>query len=164
MDAAMMRTLYEYNYWVRDRVWECCDPLTEEQFTRDLGYSWGSIHDLWVHMMSAEWIWFSRFQGTSPTHMLDAADYPTRASIREAWAKIEADAQAYLARLRDEDLGQELVYRHTSGKETHNPLWISLIHVLNHGTDHRAQVLTMVHQFGQPTIEQDLIFFIRQRQ
>jgi uncharacterized damage-inducible protein DinB len=37
-----------------------------------------------------------------------------------------------------------------------------LLHVVNHGTDHRAQILGMIDRMDGPTIEQDLIFFLRE--
>jgi uncharacterized damage-inducible protein DinB len=162
MNADLIRTLYDYNYWARDKVWGCCDALSDEQFTRNMGYSWGSIHDLWVHMMSAEWIWFSRLRGASPAAHLAAADYPTRAAIRARWAEVGADVRGYLGTLTDADLTGELHYRSISGTELHNPRWATLMQVINHATDHRAQVLAMVHQLGGATLEPDLIFFLRE--
>ncbi|MBZ0289794.1 MAG: hypothetical protein K8I30_19385, partial [Anaerolineae bacterium] len=45
--------------------------------------------------------------------------------------------------------------------QAHNPRWEILLQVANHGTDHRAQILAMLHtQFGARTVEQDLILFV----
>jgi uncharacterized damage-inducible protein DinB len=35
----------------------------------------------------------------------------------------------------------------------------SLMQILNHSTDHRAQILSLIHQLGGATIAQDLIFY-----
>jgi uncharacterized damage-inducible protein DinB len=35
-----------------------------------------------------------------------------------------------------------------------------LLHVANHGTDHRAQLLRALHDFGAPTFDQDLILYL----
>jgi uncharacterized damage-inducible protein DinB len=37
------------------------------------------------------------------------------------------------------------------------------LHVINHGTDHRAQILAMLNQLGGETVEQDLIFYLREK-
>ncbi|MYE25841.1 MAG: hypothetical protein F4X87_01220 [Chloroflexi bacterium] len=35
--------------------------------------------------------------------------------------------------------------------------WEILLHIANHGTDHRAQILARLDELGAETIEQDLI-------
>jgi uncharacterized damage-inducible protein DinB len=39
-----------------------------------------------------------------------------------------------------------------------------LIHVVNHGTDHRAQMLRLIGDYGGQTFEQDIIFYLREKQ
>lgn len=164
MNADYFRMLFDYNYWAHRRVWDCIIQLTDEQFSHDIGYSWRSIHGQVVHTMGAEWIWFSRIQGTSPTAMFKNEDYPTRDAVRARWDEIEANARAYLANLEDSYLGQTIHYQTTSGKPMSNRLWHILAHLANHGTDHRAQILAMLHQLGTPTLEQDIIFYLRERE
>ena len=53
----VLRHLYDYNYWARDRQYEACARLTDEQFTRPLGGSFGSLRDTLAHIAGAEWIW-----------------------------------------------------------------------------------------------------------
>jgi uncharacterized damage-inducible protein DinB len=42
-------------------------------------------------------------------------------------------------------------------------VWQVLIHVVNHGTDHRAQILRILHDFGLKTTSQDFIFYVYDR-
>jgi uncharacterized damage-inducible protein DinB len=44
------------------------------------------------------------------------------------------------------------------GGMKHDLVWQILAHMVNHGTDHRAQVLAVLYSLGAPTIEQDLMF------
>jgi uncharacterized damage-inducible protein DinB len=37
------------------------------------------------------------------------------------------------------------------------PVWQALLHTVNHGTDHRAQVLRILQEFEAPTFDQGLI-------
>ncbi|MCL4255480.1 MAG: damage-inducible protein DinB, partial [Anaerolineae bacterium] len=72
----------------------------------------------------------------------------------------EKNIMAYLNTLTDADLTRILSYDmpHRGGMKT-NPIWEILVHVINHGTDHRAQILAMLHQMGAPTLEQDMMLY-----
>jgi uncharacterized damage-inducible protein DinB len=39
-------------------------------------------------------------------------------------------------------------------------VWQVLLHVVNHGTDHRAQLLRLLHDLGVKTTSQDFIFYV----
>jgi uncharacterized damage-inducible protein DinB len=45
-------------------------------------------------------------------------------------------------------------------KDVPNPRWQVLLHLINHGTDHRSTVLQRLHEFGAPTFDQDFITWI----
>jgi uncharacterized damage-inducible protein DinB len=164
MDIEYFKTLYDYNYWTHRKVWECVLTLSDEEFTRDIGYSWKSIRGQLVHVMSAEWAWFSRLGGTSPTAVLAEADYPTREAIRQKWDAVEADVRAHVGGLTTEQLGQVIDYKTTQGAPYSQPQWQILMHAANHSTDHRAQILAMLYQLGAPTVEQDVLFYFRTRE
>jgi uncharacterized damage-inducible protein DinB len=92
---------------------------------------------------------------------LSADDLPTSRDLRPIWDTLEADQQAYLATLDDDALSQMVVYDmpHRGG-EKRNSLMEILLHLVNHGTDHRAQLLAGLHQLGAPTFEQDFIIYL----
>jgi uncharacterized damage-inducible protein DinB len=159
-----IKRLYDYTYWAHHRVWQhAILPLSDEQYHRPLAYSIGSIHQQVVHTMSAEWMWFSRMRGETPRAMLDPADFPDRPAVRARWDEVEAMVRAYLEALSEADLDRRFEYRTTGGTPDSQPLGEVLLHVVNHGTDHRAQMLAQIHAMGGPTIEQDLIFYLRGR-
>ncbi|PJF40554.1 MAG: hypothetical protein CUN55_12570 [Phototrophicales bacterium] len=162
MKLDYIRTLYDYNYWAHKRVWTCVIQLSEEQFQRPLDYSIGSIHAQIVHTMSAEHVWFSRLRGESPQKMFQPEDYPTFDSIRQTWDKIESQVYDYLNQLDEATLASELIYQNTKGQNFSTSIWGILLHVVNHGTDHRAQTLAMIDRVGGPTIDQDLIRYLRE--
>jgi uncharacterized damage-inducible protein DinB len=89
--------------------------------------------------------------------MLDPTRLEDRASIRAHWDMVEQQMRAYLAALRDEMLFEKPF---TAGEDKDLLLWQVLLHVVNHGTDHRAQVLRLVHDLGVATGPQDFIFYV----
>jgi uncharacterized damage-inducible protein DinB len=43
------------------------------------------------------------------------------------------------------------------------PAWQVFAHVANHGTDHRAQILRLLHDLGAPTFSQDFMIYLWER-
>lgn len=46
------------------------------------------------------------------------------------------------------------------GEDENLILWQVLLHVVNHATDHRAQLLRILHDLGVKTGPQDYIFYV----
>jgi uncharacterized damage-inducible protein DinB len=62
----------------------------------------------------------------------------------------------YLARLSDDMLLAKPI---AEGEDKDLILWQVLVHVVNHGTDHRAQLLRLLNDLGVETVSQDYIFY-----
>jgi uncharacterized damage-inducible protein DinB len=164
MTAADLTTLLEYHYWARDRVLDAVAKLTPEQYTRDLRSSFPSIRDTLVHLYSTEWNWYQRWQGTSPTAMLDPREFPDLATLRGAWQRQEQQVREFLASLDDDSIGRRFSYKSLTGQPCTSLFWEMLQHLVNHGSYHRGQVQTMLRQLGAaPAHNVDLIAFYRER-
>ena len=66
--------------------------------------------------------------------------------------------------LTQADLDRDIEYKTLKFGLYRNPLWQSLLHVINHGTYHRGQVTTMLRQLGAQPILTDLMHFYRERE
>jgi uncharacterized damage-inducible protein DinB len=164
MTHAEVQTLIDYNYWARDRLLEAVDRLTPEQFTRDLGSSFRSVRDTLAHLHAAEWIWYRRWVGESPSALPPADRFPDAASVGTAWRDMEAQIRAYFTPLDDWALERVIEYKSTAGVPGASVLWQMLQHVVNHATYHRGQVTTLLRQMGAaPPKSMDLIAFYRER-
>ena len=85
MTPSDLRTLLDYHYWARDRVLDAAALLTPEQFTKDLGSSFTSVRDTLAHTYSAEWAWYSRWQGHSPAGLASAGQQlPSRRTTSQS--------------------------------------------------------------------------------
>jgi uncharacterized damage-inducible protein DinB len=121
-----------------------------------------SIRGQVTHMMDAESIWLARIGGTSPTAFADVQRYADKAEFRAAYHTHQGMVSAFFDSLTDPLLDREIAYRTVTGREYQQRMWQILVHVANHGTDHRAQTLAMLHQMGAPTVDQDIIFYLRE--
>jgi len=159
-----VQALIDYNYWARDRLLDAVTPLSQEQFMLDLGSSFRSVRDTLSHLHAAEWIWYRRWVGESPTALPPHDRFADLASVTIAWRDIEAEIRAYFDALDDGALERVIEYKSTAGVPGANVLWHMLQHVVNHSTYHRGQVTTMLRQLGAtPPKAMDLIAFYRER-
>lgn len=156
--------LFAYNDWANRRILAATARLTPEQFLAPTELSWGSVRDVLVHAMGAEWIWRMRLQHrASPAHLLDAADFPTYATVSERWLAEQAEMSVYVAGLDDAEINSTIAYRSTKGQPYDGVLWQILAHVVNHGTQHRAEVAHVLTRYGCSPGDMDMILFMRQR-
>lgn len=154
--------LTDYHYWARDRLLEAAAALTPEQFTRDLANSFPSVRDTLVHMYGAEAVWCSRWNGESSAAMPSASAFPDLVAIRNAWSEQEQQVRAVLNRLGPEGILRPIEYERNGVRQA-QPFWQMLQHVVNHGSYHRGQVVTMLRQLGAaPPDSMDLIAFYRE--
>jgi uncharacterized damage-inducible protein DinB len=163
MHTADLITLYDYNYWATHRILNAARALSDDQFLAPTTLSWGSVRDVLAHTLSAEWIWRTRCQeGQSPTALLDPAAFPTLDALVARWAVEERAMRAYVASLDSAMLAQPIAYRSTGGRPLSNTLWHILVHVVNHGTQHRAEVAHVLTSYGHSPGDIDMILFARE--
>lgn len=157
-----IRTLFNYNFWAFDRVWESICQLSDTQFVEQIDYSTGSIRNIVAHIMSANRNWMGRLQNAEMPPRLFYEDFVSLSQTRAKWVELQNEFIDYLDSLTQEQLDEivdwELPAR---GWKFSNARWEILLHVANHATDHRAQILATLHyHFHVKTIEQDMIFYI----
>ena len=150
-------TLYYYNYWANHRYIAVAEGLADEQLHRKQGHSWDSVHAVLVHMLSSEWVWLQRWNGSSPKAHLSVDDFPTLASVREHWSQLEAEMRAFIAAQTEESLQSVIPYSNFSGERFDVPLWQMLMHVANHETHHRGELAAMFALMNIPHPEEEVI-------
>jgi uncharacterized damage-inducible protein DinB len=164
MNIDMIRTLYDYHFAVNRRLWdECVSPLTGEQFNQENDYSAGSVKGQIVHIMRWDEQWFHRLREIEPPPRLVPGQFPDRAAIRAYWDQLEKMMRECLEELDETRFNGTVHTSSVNWGEIDIPVWQILVHVANHATDHRAQLLRLLDQIGAPTFEQDLMLYLWQQ-
>lgn len=159
MNVNAFRHLYEYHFTENRHIWDSyVMQLSDAQFTQAAAYSHGSVRDQIVHLMNVDEGWFSELQGSEPSQPLAPASLDDRKIIRAHWDSVEQSMRAYLAELRDDLLFATPIKEPEEDKDL--IVWQVLLHVVNHGTDHRAQLLRALNDLGVKTTSQDYIFYV----
>ena len=83
-------------------------------------------------------------------------DFLTRAAARDVFENVAKDLAEHVSTLTEEALNK-------STDKVDRPQWQILLHLVNHGTDHRATVLQRLNELGVKTFPQDLIMWLWER-
>ena len=159
MTPESLRALLDYHYWSRDRLLGAVERIAPEQFRQNLASSSGSIRDTLVHVVSAESLWRSRWQGDCPGRLLNVTDFQTVHDSRALWGE-EARLRESVYNLGPRGAEQVVHHNHFDGQPMNSVLWKILQHLVNHATFHRGQVTTMLRQLGaEPPRSPDMIAF-----
>ena len=157
MNADAFRHLYAYHFSQNRSLWDLSRAaLSWEQFSQPSAYSMGSARNQFVHLMSDDEMWFCGLRGAPIPDPLDPAQFTDWKVIRAYWDEVERQMQADLAALQDAMLFEKPF---PDGVDKDLIRWQVLIHVVNHGTDHRAQLLRLLNDLGVDTSAQDYIFY-----
>jgi uncharacterized damage-inducible protein DinB len=158
MDADAFRHFYDYHFTENRKIWNAyITALSQEQFTQNVGYSHGSVRNQIVHLINVDDTWFSGLRRVESPKPFNLANIDDREIIRVHWDSVEQNMRDYLATLRDDMLFEKPF---ADGEDKDLILWQVLLHVANHGTDHRAQILRILHDLGVKTTSQDYIFYV----
>jgi uncharacterized damage-inducible protein DinB len=160
MEPSFWQELYDYNFWANRRVWDFVAALDEDLFDKPLGGERRSLRVQCVHILAVE-SWWLHFLETGELEFVEEDKLITRAEVRAAWDDVEAKVRAYLATVTPDDL--ERTVRPDFWSDPWSvQAWQGMMQVLNHSTDHRAQLLDTVRELGGSTDEQDYLTYLHE--
>ena len=162
MNIQDIHFIYEYNYWANKKILAASVNISHEQFTASASFPYGGLHGTLLHILDAEWGWRGLFENQSSQSDLNPADFPTLQSFETRWREEETAMRAYLVALRDEDMESHLRYTTDAGIERDRILWHCLLHVVNHGTQHRSEAAALLTDFGSSPGDLDFTVFLNE--
>ncbi|HEV7913310.1 MAG TPA: DinB family protein [Albitalea sp.] len=155
-------TLARYHLWATQTLFEQMAALPDEQYRRDAGLFFRSVHGTLNHLLVGEWVWYPRFaEGVSPKRALDEEVESDRARLRERLLDAASRWSAFIAAMPAERFDTQLDYTTTKGIATSLPVAPALGHVFNHGTHHRGQISAALTAMGHAAPELDLVIMLQ---
>jgi uncharacterized damage-inducible protein DinB len=152
-----------FNFWANDRVCKVISTLTEHQFIQELESSFPSIRHTLLHIWDAQDIWLERFNGTSPQTWPSASFKGTKDELIVRTLNSSAQIIEKVKRYSEEELQTGVNYTTMKGNSGNAPRYQMFMHVVNHGTYHRGQLITMLRLVGIAELPAtDLIAYYRE--
>jgi uncharacterized damage-inducible protein DinB len=161
---AYVATMARYNAEMNRRLYDAASRLTDEARRQDRGAFWGSVHGTLCHLLWADTIWMSRFDGWATP----AATIRESPNLIEDFAELRAargDADARLIdfahKVSDDWLEGDLTwFSGAAQRELTAPRDFLLMHVFNHQTHHRGQAHALITAAGEDTGDTDLFLLV----
>ncbi len=153
MTAQEAQRHIRYTGWASGRLLNAAMKLDHEQLHREMNVSHKSIFETLSHIHKADRAWLQRVTAST-------IDQPE--PLESAWPQIQQRWENWAAALQDSDLDRIIDYRDMAGNPHRSALHEIVLHVVNHATLHRGQVMGMFRQLGIQPPQTDLIFYYRE--
>ena len=157
-----LKLLHAFNAWASNRIFDAVEHMPEDDVTRDMKTSHGSIHGTLVHMVGAEKIWLSRWLGTPDRSFLSTAEVPTLTDIRTTWERVGLETARFVGTMNDRKLQETFTMTTAKGETFVHSYGQAFQHVVDHSTYHRGQIVAMMRQLGVTPPSTGLIVFFRE--
>lgn len=149
------RQMTLYNRWMNERLMATCSLVSDADRKQNRGAPFGSIHGLWNHILLADRLWLSRFEGAGgrflapPVATLGDELFSDWEELKVERARTDDGIDGYVASLTDEKLARALRYTSFVNPAPHEvPLSVAVQHFFNHQTHHRGQITALMEQAG----------------
>ena len=154
-----------YNDWANSRLYDAAHALPAEEYRRDLGAAFKSIHGTLNHLFVADVIWLARFRDLpNPPWTLDHIAHDDPRELRARRDALDRDIRGYVGALTDALLAGEFEYMTvTNPRRVRQHLAPALAHFFNHQTHHRGQCHAMLTRLTGHAPALDLIYFQREQ-
>jgi len=145
---ALLQQYAAYNIWANKLLFERISKLPEEKITQEIASSFPSIYKTAVHMWQAESIWWQRLQLVENIFVLSETFNGSFSELTAGLAKQSQQWAAWVDGANDIQLTH--VFAYIRNKEQHKmKVQDMLLHLFNHATFHRGQLVTLLRQLGE---------------
>ncbi len=155
----MLLTYTKYNLWANQQLLGKLSSMNAALLDKEIVSSFPSLRKTIFHILDAELIWMCRLKGEDTL-------WPPTAHIKEpSITLLEQSGNAFIHYMEEKPGKVEkdsCSFRDSKGTEYTMRIDGIIMHVVNHSSFHRGQVITLLRQLGETEIPRtDLIVFLR---
>lgn len=137
-----------YHIWANEQLYGCLKNIGEESWNQPVTSSFPSLLKTLLHMWDAESLWWQRVQGKTEMFIpsKNFHEHPLKAA--ESLLMQGHVWKDWLATMSEEELRKSFSYTNLKGHPFESSYTHILLHLFNHGTYHRGQLVTILRQLG----------------
>ena len=157
---SICRLHLDFMKWADEKMFSLVQTLSPEVCNQPNGVSFESLAGTVQHIYRGERIWYRRVAGEASVQLSDV-ETPTLDEIAGLWPQLHEDWRRWAAELDANQWFQSILSKNSHGVESRLPYWQIVLHLVNHGSYHRGQVMSLVRQSGAQPVATDLIAYYR---
>lgn len=141
-----------YNHWANKQLLDAIGQLSAEQITQPITSSFPSVFKTVLHLLDAENMWWQRLK--LQEHVERPSDTFT-GDFKELHQKLLQQSALYeqwTVGLLEHQLQHVFGYQRSKNEQQKQPVYQTLLHIFNHSSFHRGQLVTMLRQLNVTTI------------
>jgi uncharacterized damage-inducible protein DinB len=149
----LVTEFFRHNSMMNQRLVEACRQLSSEQLGATATGTYGSIGATLVHIANSQVAYVARLLDTERPERLPEDPFPGFEALAERFAHGDAQLEEAAKQARQDRKVQ------VTGDDPPGTWWMPvslfLLQAVNHGTEHRSQVATILTQLGVEPPEMD---------
>ncbi len=150
---------FDYTIWATEKILDSVHQLNDEELRRDLNVSHTSVLHTLQHIYYADRVWLARLTGKSLASFADDGDGLDLTGLSGAWPALLAEFREYVEGLTDAANQENFSYQNLQGLEMTLRRWQAILHVVNHASIHRGQIVSLMRQLDRQPPSTDLVYF-----
>jgi uncharacterized damage-inducible protein DinB len=158
-----LNNLAAYNTWANLKIKQFAAEAGEDRNRMEQVSSFSSIQKTIIHILNAQTIWYQRLHGNSPLVWPDKEHPSDTLAICDQLIENSRAFEKYTGGLKPGDELGQINYLTIKGDRFTNTVTEIICHLMNHGTFHRGQLITLFRGAGMISLSStDLISFYRE--
>jgi uncharacterized damage-inducible protein DinB len=151
-----------YNVWANTRIADILGPVSDVIVFEERKSSFPSIAKTLLHIRDAEIVWSQRMHGESPAAFPSANFDGDKKQLLDCLVNSSRELLLAIESKGADFLSMRYDYTNMKGEPFKDTVEDTLFHVVNHGTYHRGQVITMLREANvTKLLSTDLIHYVR---
>jgi uncharacterized damage-inducible protein DinB len=137
-----------YNIWATHKITDIILSLPEEKQMAEVPSSFNSLYKTILHMWDAEGIWWQRMK-LQERIMVPGENF--KGAMQELVNELLQQSRLWsewISNASELSIEHVFQYQNFAKEQFKQPIWQMLLHVFNHGTYHRGQLINMLRQLG----------------
>ena len=137
-----------HNAWANLMLTDTIKELPDETIYQEMLSSFPSIFKTVLHLLDAESMWWQRIK--LQEHIERPSEHFTGnfAELQKKLLQQSAQYEQWVATLNEFQLQHVFAYQRSKTEQIKQPIAETLLHIFNHGSFHRGQLVTLLRQKG----------------
>lgn len=159
-----LQQLSAYHVWANQLLLDLINNLGEEKQHREVASSFNSLYKTVLHMLDAESIWWQRMKLQEHIRIPSQEFSGNMKELSAALLQVNRQWVEWISHASENLIQHQFKYQNSKRESFKQPIGQMLLHVFNHGSYHRGQLVTMLRQLGMEKIPQtDFIVWSRKK-